>query len=126
MPRKNIITGQQVSTKLHKQAEHMRRAMTSAEHKLWQYLRAGRLEGFHFRRQQVINNYIVDFYCHKASLVVELDGSGHIDQRSYDLARDAHLKGLGLHVLRFYNTDVDRDIETVLGVILEACRARKD
>ena len=121
MPPKHIITGQKISPKMQRSAEQMRRAMTPAEQKLWQRLRAGRLESFHFRRQQVIDNYIVDFYCHRAALVVELDGSGHLDQATYDKARDAHLTGQGLRVLRFFNSAVDRDIENVLGVILAAC-----
>jgi very-short-patch-repair endonuclease len=123
MPPKYIITGQKVSPKLQRNAEQMRQAMIPAEQELWQRLRAGRLEGFHFRRQQVIDNYIVDFYCHKAALVVELDGSGHLDRETYDKARDAHLTGRGLRVLRFFNSAVDRDIENVLGVILAACQS---
>jgi len=80
--------------------------MTPAEHMLWQRLRANRLGGFHFRRQKVIDHYIVDFYCHQANLVVELDGSGHLDQQEYDNERDQHLQERGLKVLRFWNNEV--------------------
>ena len=96
--------------------------MTPAEAQLWQRLKAGRLEGFHFRRQQVIDEYIVDFYCHAASLVVELDGSGHLVQEEYDQERDNCLRSRGLRVLRFLNTEVEKDMEAVWLVILEACR----
>jgi very-short-patch-repair endonuclease len=99
--------------------------MTLSEQKLWQRLRAGRLEGFHFRRQQIIDHYIIDFYCHQTGLVVELDGSSHLEQAEYDRTRDAYLKEQGLRVLRFFNSSVDRDIETVLGVILAECRLIK-
>jgi very-short-patch-repair endonuclease len=122
MPPKNIVTGQKVSPNMHNRARQMRHSMTPSEQKLWQRLRAGRLEGFHFRRQQIIDNYIVDFYCHQIGLVVELDGSGHLEQAEYDRTRDAYLKERGLRVLRFFNSSVDRDIETVLGVVLAECR----
>jgi very-short-patch-repair endonuclease len=80
------------------------------------------LEGYHFRRQQVIEPYIVDFYCHAASLVVELDGGSHLEQADYDRQRDGYLMARGLRVMRFYNSDVDRELETVLATILAACR----
>ncbi len=97
--------------------------MTPAEGKLWQYLRAGRLEGHHFRRQQVIGSYIVDFYCHQANLIVEVDGDVHLDQEEYDKERDHDLEIRGLRVIRFTNTQVNRELETVLAIILEACEA---
>lgn len=62
--------------------------------------------GFHFSRQQIVDAYIVDFYCHSAGLVVEVDGRGHLEQKTYDKIRDEHLADLGLTVLRFYNSDV--------------------
>jgi very-short-patch-repair endonuclease len=74
MQSNKIITGQQVSPELKARAKELRQEMTPAESKLWQRLRAGRLEGFHFRRQQIIGGYIADFYCHAAGLVVEVDG----------------------------------------------------
>mgnify|MGYP001252608911 CR=1 FL=1 len=71
---KQIVTGQKVSAAKEARAKELRREMTPAEGKLWMGLRANRLEGFHFRRQQVIEPYIVDFYCHQAALVIEVDG----------------------------------------------------
>ncbi len=99
----------------------MRKEMTPAEKKLWQRLRASRLGGFHFRRQQVIDRFIVDFYCNKAGLVVEVDGGVHEKQIAYDRERDLHLTGLGLTVLRFTNTEITNDLEGVLARILEVC-----
>jgi very-short-patch-repair endonuclease len=122
MPLKNIITGQKINPENLRRAKEMRQNMTPAEKKLWQRLRAGRLEGFHFRRQQIIDGYIIDFYCHAAGLVVEVDGDIHLEQQEYDRERDKHLSARGLRVLRFYNTDVNKDIEAVLEVILKACR----
>jgi very-short-patch-repair endonuclease len=122
MPLKNIITGQRVNPEKLRKAKEMRQNMTPAERKLWQRLRAGRLEGFHFRRQQIIDGYITDFYCHAAGIVVEVDGDIHLEQQEYDRERDQHLSAKGLRVLRFYNTHVNKDIEAVLEVILKACR----
>jgi very-short-patch-repair endonuclease len=80
MPAKNIIPGQKVSRKKLQRSRELRREMTPAEKLLWQELRANKL-GTHFRRQQVIAGFIVDFYCHKADLVVEVDGDSMICNR---------------------------------------------
>jgi len=122
MSNDHILTRQFVSQELKARAKAMRSNMTPAESKLWYHLRRNNLANFHFRRQQIIGSYIVDFYCHSANLVVELDGSGHLDQVAYDQKRDDTLAGLGLRVLRFYNSDVIEDIDTVLEVILEHCQ----
>ena len=121
MPNKKIITRQRVPIELVQRAQELRRQITPAESKLWQRLRASRLEGYHFRRQQVIERYIVDFYCHQVGLVVEVEGGVHLEQGEYDRERDEALVNLGLKVLRFTNTEVNRQIEAVLGAILEAC-----
>jgi very-short-patch-repair endonuclease len=121
MPKTKIITGQHVSAGQSERARDLRRNMTPAETSLWQCLRAGRLCGYHFRRQQVIDRFIVDFYCHRAGLVVEVDGSVHEKQEEYDRERDFYLRSRGLRVMRFTNTDVNRQLETVLAAILEAC-----
>jgi very-short-patch-repair endonuclease len=122
MSNDHILTNQFISQELKARAKAMRSNMTPAESKLWYHLRGNNLANFHFRRQQIIGSYIVDFYCHSAALVVELDGSGHLDQVAYDQKRDETLAGLGLRVLRFYNSDVIEDIDTVLEVILEHCQ----
>ena len=100
-------------------ARQLRKAMTRQEVKLWQRLRPFRELGFHFRRQSPIDGYIVDFECRKARIVVELDGGQHNSDAHAvrDADRDAVLKALGYSVLRFWNHDIDRNIEGVLQVI---------
>lgn len=122
MPNKRLITGQHISPQMRVRAKQLRREMTPAERKLWQRLRANRLEGFHFRRQQIIDGYIVDFYCHAVGLVIEIDGGIHLEQEAYDRERDAHLTRRGLNVLRFFNTEVEREMDSVLAMILHACQ----
>lgn len=72
--------------------------MTAEEKLLWRHLRANRWHGFHFRRQQNIDRFIVDFYCHATNLVVELDGPVHEDRREYDQERDANIAAHGLTI----------------------------
>jgi very-short-patch-repair endonuclease len=122
MSNDHILTNQHISPELKARAKAMRSNMTPAESKLWYHLRRNNLADFHFRRQQIIGSYIVDFYCHSANLIVEVDGSGHLDQEKYDQKRDEFLTGFGLRVLRFYNSDVLENIDTVLEVILGYCQ----
>lgn len=122
MPKKGIVTGQRVSPELHARAKELRQNMTPTELLLWQHLRAGRLQGYHFRRQQIIDRFIVDFYCLKAALVVEVDGRIHLAQHEYDHERELFLQDIGLRVLRFVNTEVEHNLEEVLRTILRACQ----
>ncbi len=108
-----IITGQHISPELYAKAKELRQNMKHAEARLWQRLRAGRLQGYHFRRQQVIDRFIVDFYCHKAGLVVELEGGVHLCQEEYDQQRELSLRDRGLKVLRFANADLEYNLESV-------------
>ena len=108
MPVKNIIPGQKVTKEKLQRAKELRREMTPAEKILWQELRANRL-GVHFRRQQVIAGFIVDFYCHKSALVVEVDGDVHDLQQDEDARREKALIEMGLRVVRFGNDEVVRD-----------------
>jgi very-short-patch-repair endonuclease len=89
--------------------------MTPTEKILWQELRGNQL-GVHFRRQQVIAGFIVDFYCHKADLVIELDGSVHEEelQKASDVLRDKTLSELGLRVVRFSNQEILKDPKQVV------------
>ena len=104
-----------VPSRQRKNAKSMRRAMTDAELKLWNELRAHRLMGMSFRRQVPIGPYIVDFACSAHRLIVEVDGSQHADadHSRYDDARSAFLSGSGWTILRFWNDDVIRDIDNV-------------
>jgi len=91
--------------------------MTSGEQMLWRALRANRLQGLHFRRQQVIAGYVVDFYCASARLAVELDGDSHLASRDYDLERDQALARLGIKTLRLRNESVAADLGGALALI---------
>ena len=121
MPSKSLITQQSVTSAKADFAKEMRRQMTPAEKKLWKRLHSSRLEGFHFRRQQVIEPYIVDFYCHQTALVVEIDGGIHQYQQVYDHERELYLQSLGLKVIRFTNLEVTHNLDGVLEEILRAC-----
>jgi len=97
----------------------LRHAPTPAEKKLWLYLRASQLDGNSFRRQHAIGPYITDFCCIKAKLVIELDGSQHLEQEEYDLQRTAFLESEGYRVLRFWDNDVMKNIDGVVMTIQE-------
>ncbi len=121
MPVKNIVIGQSVSYEMHERAKKLRREMTPAEKILWKELRTNKLHGLHFRRQQIIDSYIADFYCHQHALIVEVDGCIHELREEYDGDREEYLVARGFRVLRFTNDDVKSDLAMVLNKILEAC-----
>ena len=103
---------------LRRNARRMRSAMTEAELKLWNEVRAHRLMGLSFRRQVPIGRYIVDFACPEHRLVVEIDGSQHAAEQAHDLARTAYLEAQGWQVVRFWNEDVLKDLDNVCTHIL--------
>lgn len=119
---RNIVRGQNIPTEKADFARQLRRDLTPPERMLWAKLRRNQLNGFHFRRQQVIDKYIADFYCHQAALVVELDGETH--DLDYDAERDKVFAQLGIEVLRFTNSQVCRELETVVEQIYEVCVRR--
>ena len=98
-------------------AKHMRSDPTDAEKRLWSMLRDRRLATFKFRRQVVIEPYIVDFVCFERRLVIEADGSQHADS-DYDQRRDDYLRREGFAILRFWNNDVLANSEGVFAAIL--------
>ncbi len=99
--------------------KELRKSLTPQELKLWFCLRAKK-QGVKFRRQHSIGPYIVDFYCREKNLIIELDGSVHTDSKEYDKERDKYVEALGLKVLRFWNGEVDKNIEGVLKKIKSA------
>jgi very-short-patch-repair endonuclease len=105
--------------KIFHRAKELRHEMTPAEAKLWAYLRAHRADGVGFRRQHAIGPYIPDFCAPRRKLIIEVDGSQHLDQTEYDAERTAYFEHRGYRVLRFYNSDVMNNINGVMGVILE-------
>jgi very-short-patch-repair endonuclease len=121
MPRQQIVVGQHVDPIKQQRAKELRGEMTPHEAKLWNCLRANRLNGLRFRRQQVIDGFIVDFYCHSASVVIEVDGPIHNEQTEYDTARDQVLAAGGLRILRFTNAAIDQDVRPILAAIATAC-----
>ncbi len=117
----NIVIGQKVTSVKIQRAKELRREMTQEEKILWQYLRANRLNGLHFRRQQIIDGFIADFYCHTARLVIEVDGEIHQQQAEYDEERDQVLSARGLRLLRIKNEEVRQNLDSVLARIAKAC-----
>ena len=110
--------------KLRSLSQQLRKNQTKEENLLWHnFLKKYPMR---FRRQYVIGNYIVDFYCHQARVVVELDGSQHYDptQQEKDRQRTAYLQGQGLTVLRFTNLEVTRQFSSVCQTIDAACTNR--
>ena len=98
----------------------LRHDSTFPERLLWSRLRGGRLAGLKFRRQQPIAEYIVDFYCAAAAIVVEVDGLSHVGQADEDAQRSEHLKARGLRVLRYTNDHVIADVDAVAEDIARA------
>src|SRR5258706_1833262 len=99
------------------QAIELRKESTPAERKLWSRIRNDQL-GVTFRRQHAIGNYIPDFCSPKANLIIELDGSQHLEQEEYDKDRTKYLESLGYKVIRFWNNDVMNNIEGVILAII--------
>jgi very-short-patch-repair endonuclease len=114
-----------VSSKLRSNARALRKNSTDAERILWSELRDHRLNGASFRRQVPIENYIADFMCHAARLVIELDGGQHFsdDQEHGDAVRSAAIEGKGYRVIRFSNHDVMTNRTGVLETIATAIEA---
>ena len=95
-------------------ARILRKRMTESEKLLWSRLRKRQVLGQYFRRQHPISFYIVDFYCHECSLIIELDGEIHKFQKKEDIERTGDLESFGLKVIRFPNQLVLNDIENVI------------
>ena len=103
------------------QARELRTKETKAESRLWSILRNRQMHGFKFRRQHQFGNYIADFYCHEAQLVIECDGSIHETNENWqhDQTRDAYMIGQGLRVLRFANEEVLNNTQAIVKKIQE-------
>jgi very-short-patch-repair endonuclease len=94
-------------------ARSLRQTETPPEQLLWLALRNGQIGGLKFRRQHPIGPYVVDFYCHSAGLVVEVDGMSHDDKMLQDAQKTKHIEGQGLRILHVTNEDVMRDLDAV-------------
>ena len=115
-----------VSPRQRSRAKQLRQAMTRAETLLWRYLKANRIDGLGFRRQAPIRNYIADFICMSAKIVVELDGESHDfeERRQADQSRDAFFVSEGFQVLRFANEQIMSNLEGVVETIRQAATDR--
>ena len=102
------------SKALSARAKALRRQSTDAELLLWRHLRGRRLEGYKFRRQVVIEPYIVDLACVEAKLIIEADGGQHDGQRNYDAERSARLAAMGYRVGRFWDHEVLNETRSVV------------
>ncbi len=104
--------------KLKDRSRELRKNATFTERLLWKYLRAGQLNGYRFLRQKPLDEFIVDFYCKKVQLVIEIDGVTHNGKQSYDKRRENRFKELGLTVLRFDGYYVLKNITGALELIM--------
>jgi very-short-patch-repair endonuclease len=102
------------------QAGELRKELMPAERKLWATLRGNQLNGINFKRQHAIGKYVVDFCSPRAKLIIELDGSQHLEQEDYDNERTKYLEGLGYKVIRFWNNQVLSDMDGVISAIIFA------
>jgi very-short-patch-repair endonuclease len=101
-------------------ARKLKTSQSDAERLLWATLRAARFQDWKFRRQVPIGNFIADFVCHEAKLIVEADGDQHGNALSYDAARSSFMASQGYRVLRFWNRDIFQHKEMVLEAIWHA------
>ena len=106
-------------------ARELRKKCTTAERLIWNRLRKRRLLGLKFRRQHPIGRFVVDFYCPKLRLAVEIDGGYHLGRGKYDLWRDEILKSMGVTVIRFWNEEVLSDLDDVVEKISVVCEMLK-
>lgn len=102
-------------------ARALRKNMTDAEQLIWSKIRGKQIGGVQFYRQKNVGHYIVDFYCPKGKLVIEIDGGQHYEKErtKEDRKRDDYLQGLGLNVMRFSDIDVLKNINGILERIYE-------
>jgi very-short-patch-repair endonuclease len=114
-----------MTSKLIKYAKTMRKNPTVAEKKLWSRLRSKQMKGLKFRRQQPIDDIIVDFVNFDKRIVIEVDGGQHANEKYKDKQRDEQLKAKGFSVLRFWNNDVIKHTDEVLERIRQECLGKE-
>jgi very-short-patch-repair endonuclease len=95
-------------------AKYLRENMTDTEKILWNELKLNKIDGYRFKAQHPIDIYVVDFYCHKAKLVIEIDGKMHEFQKNEDISRADEIKSFGLKVIRFSNNDIRKNLTNVI------------
>jgi very-short-patch-repair endonuclease len=107
------VSNKEIYKKLHPEALRMRTNPTNAEDILWNELNSKKL-GYKFRRQHIIDKFIVDFYCVDKGLIIEVDGEIHDEQKERDVERDNVLRSLGCNVLRFTNQQIHENLNAVI------------
>ena len=107
--------------RIRKFARDNRNRMTAEEKTLWNYIRNRRYKGIKFRRQQMIDNYIVDFISFDVRLILEVDGGNHRKAKEYDRIRNEYLEKQGFKVVRFWNSEIKDDMGTVFAKIDKYC-----
>jgi very-short-patch-repair endonuclease len=120
-----ILFKHPLTAEMRQRVRELRQEATGAEQLLWRLLRNRQMMGYKFRRQHPVAGYVVDFYCHAAKLVIEVDGGQHAsqEQAAYDRQRTETLQGEGLRVARFWNPEVLGETEAVMEAIAEALNA---
>ncbi|MGY3449072.1 endonuclease domain-containing protein [Bradyrhizobium sp. USDA 4353] len=115
-----------VTERQRNRAKQLRQAMTRAETLLWRHIKANRIDGVGFRRQVPFCNYIADFVCFSAKLVIELDGESHdfSERQAKDTARDSFFASEGFQILRFTNEQVTSNLEGVVEAIRQVIAGR--
>ena len=108
---------------LKQRRKELRGNSTTQEELLWSRLRQSR-SGFKFKRQHSIGPYILDFYCPEKRLAVELDGRQHVENKDYDVERAHYLREFGIKIVRFWNSEVDDNIEAALKRIMQELNLR--
>jgi very-short-patch-repair endonuclease len=111
-----LLMGYYGNRELVKKARVLRSNMTRAEIILWSRLRSKKVDGYKFRRQQPIFDYIVDFYCHELKLIIELDGEIHSlpETRDFDIKRDKTFTINGYHLIRLPNCEIETNVNTAV------------
>jgi len=99
---------------LKQRAKELRKAGNLSEVLFWQQVKKRQFMNLDFDRQKIIGNYIVDFYCKDIGVIIEIDGNSHDDKQEYDQERDAYLQGLGLKIFHIQDSDIKKNLESVL------------
>lgn len=117
-----------INKNLLENSKQQRKSQNPWEAKLWYYLRAKRFQDFKFRRQVVIGPFIVDFYCHKLKLIIELDGGQHNESinKIKDIQRQRYFADQDYTVLRFWNNELDENLDGTLDMIYKALTTSLD
>ena len=108
--------------KLKERAKQLRKAGNLSEVLFWNQVKRKKFLALDFHRQKIIGNYIVDFYCPKLNLVIEIDGSSHNDKIEYDEERERYLKSLNLEMLHFTDKDIKHNLNGVLEYLAKYCK----